>query len=127
MSEWEFLSELCNRADCLLLLDVNNIHVSSVNHGYDATQFLHGIPRGRVQQIHMAGHSDYGHYLIDTHDHPVAEPAWSLYRMACELFGPVATMIERDDHIPPLDELIDELDHARLLADGVARGIAQAA
>ena len=127
MSEWEFLSELCKRADCLLLLDVNNIHVSSVNHGYDATQFLHGIPRGRVQQIHLAGHSDYGHYLIDTHDHPVAEPVWSLYGLACELFGPVATMIERDDHIPPLDELIDELDHARALADRVARNIAQAA
>ena len=127
MSECEFLSEVCDRADCLLLLDVNNIHVSSVNHGFDAAQFLHGIPRGRVQQIHLAGHSDYGHYLIDTHDHPVAAPVWRLYRLACELFGPVATMIERDDHIPALDELLDELDQARSLADGVVRGIAQAA
>ena len=127
MSEWEFLREVCERADCLLLLDVNNIHVSSVNHGFDATAFLYGIPRDRVQQIHLAGHSDHGDYLIDTHDHPIAAPVWDLYRIACDLFGPVATMIERDDHIPPLEELLVELDQARAIAAAVDRGVARAA
>ena len=127
MSEWAFLREVCERADCLLLLDVNNIHVSSVNHGFDATQFMYGLPRDRVQQIHLAGHSDYADYLIDTHDHPIAAPVWDLYRVACDLFGPVATMIERDDHIPPLEELLVELDQARTLAAAVFRGAARAA
>jgi len=113
MSEHEFLSELATRSDCLLLLDVNNVHVSSVNHGFDALAYLHGLPVERVQQIHLAGHSRQGAYLIDTHDAPVAEPVWSLYREAVARFGAVATMIERDDNIPPLDELLAELTRAR--------------
>ena len=116
MPEWEFLREVCERADCLLLLDINNIHVSAVNHGFDAFDFLRRVPAHRVQQIHLAGHTDHGHYLVDTHDHPVADPVWALYRAACERFGPVATMIERDDNIPALEELVDELAVARSVA-----------
>ena len=103
MSEWEFISEVCERTGCRLLLDVNNIYVSSVNHGFDPHVFLHGIPVERVQQIHLAGHTDHGEYIVDTHDHPVADPVWALYAKALALVGPVATMIERDDHIPPTD------------------------
>jgi uncharacterized protein (UPF0276 family) len=116
MTEWEFLRAVCVEADCLLLLDVNNVYVSSVNHGFDALAFLRGVPAGRVQQIHLAGHEDAGDCLIDTHDHPVAAPVWDLYRAACGLFGPVATMIERDDRFPPLSELVAELDIARAIA-----------
>lgn len=115
-TEWEFLRHVANAADCLLLVDINNIYVSSVNHGFDALAYLHGLPRQRVQQFHLAGHSDEGSHIVDTHDHPVAEPVWALYRHACALFGPVATMIERDDHIPPLPELLAELDIARSIA-----------
>ena len=116
MTEWAFLRRVAEEADCLLLLDVNNIYVSSINHGYDAREFLHHLPAERVQQIHLAGHSDHGDYIVDTHDHPVAEPVWALYREACQLFGEVATMIERDDHIPDLAELVAELDRARAIA-----------
>lgn len=116
MSEWEFLNEVAEQADCLLLLDVNNIYVSSINHGFDALEFLKNIPAERVQQIHLAGHSDHGDYIVDTHDHPVADPVWALYRQACIIFGDVATMIERDDHIPELSELISELNIARNIA-----------
>lgn len=116
MSEWEFLRQVAEQADCLLLLDVNNIYVSSVNHGFDAIEFLGHLPVERVQQIHLAGHSDHGDYIVDTHDHPVAEPVWELYRHACRRFGEVATMIERDDNIPDLGELIAELNRARTIA-----------
>jgi len=116
MSEWDFVTEVCERADCLLLLDVNNIYVSSVNHGFDPLAYLDHMPAHRVQQIHLAGHHDQGDHIIDTHDHPVADPVWALYAQACQRMGDVATMIERDDHIPPLPELIAELDHARQVA-----------
>jgi uncharacterized protein (UPF0276 family) len=121
MTEWEFLSEVARRADCSILLDINNIHVSAVNHGFDASQYLHAIPRERVRQFHLAGHSDMGDHLIDTHDHPIAPPVWNLYREAVAHFGPVATMIERDDNIPPLAELVAELDVARAIAASQAR------
>lgn len=119
MTEWDFIARVCDEADCLLLLDVNNIYVSSVNHGFDSLEFLARIPADRVQQIHLAGHSDNGDHIVDTHDHPVAQPVWDLYAQACRRFGPVATMIERDDHIPPLAELVAELDHARAVAGSV--------
>ena len=119
MSEWEFISAVCARTGCRLLLDVNNIHVSSVNHGFDAHAFLRGIPAERVQQIHLAGYTDHGDHIIDTHDHPVADSVWALYAEALRLCGPVATMIERDDHIPPLPELVAELDHARAISASV--------
>ena len=116
MSEWEFLRQVSEQADCLLLLDVNNIYVSSINHGFDAIEFLNHLPVERVQQIHLAGHSDHGDYIVDTHDHPVAEPVWDLYRYTCARYGEVAAMIERDDKIPDLGELIAELNRARAIA-----------
>ena len=115
-SEWQFLSYIANSADCLLLVDVNNIYVSSVNHGFDPLTYLNALPAARVQQIHLAGHADHGSYIVDTHDHPVAAAVWDLYAHACQRFGAVATMIERDDDIPPLAELIEELAVARDIA-----------
>jgi uncharacterized protein (UPF0276 family) len=115
-SEWQFLAHIAQEADCLLLVDVNNIYVSSVNHGFDPLTYLHALPAHRVQQIHLAGHSDNGDHIIDTHDHPVAQPVWDLYAQACQRFGAVAAMIERDDHIPPLSELLDEMTVARRVA-----------
>ncbi len=115
-SEWQFLSHIAQAADCLLLVDVNNIYVSSVNHGFDPLDYLHGLPAERVQQIHLAGHADHGDHIIDTHDHPVAAPVWALYEHARRRFGAVATMIERDAEIPPLPELIAELAQARQIA-----------
>jgi uncharacterized protein (UPF0276 family) len=116
MTEWEFLREVAERADCQLLLDVNNVYVSSVNHGFDPMTYLRGIPAERVRQFHLAGHRNMGDYLIDTHDAPVCEEVWELFGAAVERFGPVATMIERDDNIPELDELLAELDRARSIA-----------
>jgi uncharacterized protein len=116
MSEWEFLREVALRADCNILLDINNIYVSSVNHGFDAMEYLRAMPKSRVRQFHLAGHSDMGGHLIDTHDHPIVAPVWDLYSQAVKLFGVVPTMIERDDNIPALGELVAELDVARGLA-----------
>jgi hypothetical protein len=121
MSEWEFLTAVLERADCLMLLDVNNIYVSAFNHDFDALDYLRGIPVGRVQQIHLAGHRNLGEYLIDTHDESVIDPVWELYAAACRRFGSVSTMIERDDNIPPLADLLAELDQARRIAAGADR------
>jgi len=115
LSEWQFLSEIATRADCLILLDVNNIYVSAVNHEFDALEYLNAIPADRVQQIHLAGHENHGDYLVDTHDAEVPDPVWQLYAAAVRRFGAVSTMIERDDHIPPLEELCAELAAARAL------------
>lgn len=115
-SEWDFLAEMAERADCLLLLDVNNIYVSARNHGFDPLEYLAGLPGDRIQQIHLAGHSDMGDYVIDTHDADVCDAVWELYGRALAMVGPVATMIERDDDIPPLGDVIAELDRARALA-----------
>jgi uncharacterized protein (UPF0276 family) len=119
MSEWAFLSELTRRSGCWLLLDVNNVYVSAFNHGYDPHAFLNGIPADRVVQFHMAGHSHMGTHIIDTHDHPVCEDVWDLYVAALKRFGRVSTMIERDDNIPPLDELIVEVNRTREIAEKV--------
>jgi len=116
LTEWEFLAETARRADCLILLDVNNIYVSAYNHGFDAERYLAGIPLERVQQIHLAGHSNCGDYVIDTHDAQIIDPVWDLYDKAIERFGAVSTMIERDDHIPPLNDLVAELGQARRIA-----------
>jgi uncharacterized protein (UPF0276 family) len=121
MEEAQFLSAMAQEADCLLLLDVNNVYVSSVNHGFDAQAFIDALPAHRIQQLHLAGHHDHGTHLIDTHDHPVADAVWQLYEHTLRRLGPVATMIERDDHIPPLPELIAELDVARSMASQVAQ------
>lgn len=116
MSEWEFLAELVRRGGCELLLDVNNVYVSSTNHGFDARAFIDALPIGAIRQIHLAGHEDHGDYLIDTHDHPVCDAVWELYAYAIRRLGPVPTMIERDDDIPPLQMLLGELDQARRVA-----------
>lgn len=122
MTEWEFLSELTRRSGCWLLFDVNNVYVSAFNHGYDPHAFLNGIPTDRAVQFHMAGHSHMGTHIIDTHDHPVCDEVWDLYVAALARFGAVSTMIERDDNIPPLEELVEEVDHMRrLTAEALAR------
>ena len=116
-TEWEFLAQLTARTGCYLLLDVNNVYVSGVNHGFDPQAFLAGIPADRVRQMHLAGHSaGPDGMLIDTHDAPVCAEVWALYQQAVAQFGPCATMIERDDAIPPLIELLSELEQARKLA-----------
>ncbi|MFM1981462.1 MAG: hypothetical protein RJB22_181 [Pseudomonadota bacterium] len=114
MTEWAFLAQLCAETGCFLLLDVNNVYVSSVNHGFDPMAFLAGLPVDRVRQIHLAGHSAGPEgMLIDTHDAAVCTEVWDLYSAAIARFGPCATMIERDDKIPPLADLLDELGEAR--------------
>lgn len=114
MPEWAFLAEVTRRTGCELLLDVNNVYVSSVNHGFDPMTFLRALPAQAIRQIHLAGHETQADgFLVDTHDHPVCEAVWQLYGKAIGLFGEVPTMIERDDHIPPLEELVHELGRAR--------------
>lgn len=116
MPEWTFIAELVRRSGCQLLFDVNNVFVSSVNHGFDAHRFVDAMPAGQVVQIHLAGHEDHGGLLIDTHDHPIRSEVYALYAYALQRFGPVPTMIERDDRIPPLPELITELEQVRQVA-----------
>ena len=116
MPEWEFLAAVATEADCLILLDINNIYVSAFNHGFDPLAYLDGIPIDRVRQFHLAGHLNLGTHIVDTHDHPVVDAVWSLYEAAVRRFGVVPTMIERDDNIPELGELLAELDVARRLA-----------
>jgi len=120
MREYEFVAELLRRTDCLLLLDVNNVYVSSVNHGFDARAYIDAMPPERVVQIHLAGHSVQDGFLIDTHDTPVCDAVWDLYRHTLQRIGQRPTMIERDDHIPMLDDLLAELDIARRIAAEVA-------
>lgn len=127
VSEWDFLAHVVREADCELLVDVNNIYVSSVNHGFDPLDYLRAMPAERVRQIHLAGHSMTGHFIIDTHDHPVCEAVWQLYAQAIALFGPTATMIERDDHIPPLADLLAELTRAREMAEAAIPNLAASA
>ena len=115
MPEWQFLAAVAERSGCGILLDVNNIYVSARNHGFDAHEYLEGIPAEKVWQFHLAGHSDKGAYLLDTHDHPVADPVWDLYARAVERFGEVSTLIEWDDHIPAFERLEEESERARAI------------
>jgi uncharacterized protein len=124
LTEWQFIAALAQEADCDLLLDVNNIYVSSINHGFDAREFLDAIPASRVRQIHLAGHSQHGELLIDTHDTAVPPAVWELYGHAVQRLGAVPTMIERDDNIPELSQLVAELQLARA---ATALGAARAA
>jgi uncharacterized protein (UPF0276 family) len=116
IEEHEFLAEVARRADCGILLDVNNVYVSSMNHGWDPVAYIAALPGDRIGQIHLAGHTAHGTHLLDSHDQPVCDAVWRLYREASARFGDVATMIERDDNIPALGDLIDELDLARTIA-----------
>lgn len=125
--EQDFLNQLSRQSGCKLLLDINNIYVSSRNHGFDANAYLDEIDSGAVVQFHLAGHSDYGDYVIDTHDHPIVDPVWALYDRAVRRFGPVSTMIERDDHIPPFGDLVAELNQARAIAAPHWPAVSQAA
>jgi uncharacterized protein (UPF0276 family) len=125
--EWEFLAEIARRTGCRLLLDVNNVYVSAFNHGFRATDYIDAIPREAVAYIHLAGHENNTTYIIDTHDHPVVEDVWQLYAYAIRRLGPVATMIERDDKIPPLEQLTAELAHARTVAAAALKRAAQVA
>lgn len=113
MPEWEFLAAVAEHADCGILLDVNNIFVSAFNHGFDPIAYLDGIPAQRVAQFHLAGHSDHGAYLLDTHDHPVCEEVWALYEHAVRRFGAVSALIEWDDNLPEFEVLLASADRAR--------------
>ena len=117
MNEWQFYREVCEQADCKMLLDINNIYVSARNHDFNAMDYLQSLNPERIQQFHLAGHSDFGDYVVDTHDHDVPDPVWQLYREALKLFGPVSTMIERDANIPSFAELEAELNVARSIAE----------
>jgi len=105
MTEWEFLNEVVEQADCGILLDVNNIYVSSRNHEFDPYEYLNDIPAERVAQIHIAGHSKFRKYILDTHDHPVIDPVWKMYERAIRRVGPTATLLEWDDRIPSFEEV----------------------
>jgi uncharacterized protein (UPF0276 family) len=112
MPEWVFLATIAERADCGILLDVNNVFVSATNHGFRADDYLAGLPGDRIGQIHLAGHSDHGTHLLDTHDAPVRSEVWDLYRDAVRRFGALPTLIEWDDHLPPMEEVLAEAARA---------------
>ena len=122
MPEWAFIAALLKRSGCQLLLDVNNVYVSSVNHGFDAKTYIDDMPAAQIRQIHLAGHEDHGDYIIDTHDHDVCEPVWALYEYTVQRLGLLPTLIERDDNMPPLAALLDELDMARQRAARALKG-----
>jgi uncharacterized protein (UPF0276 family) len=115
-TEATFLAELARRADCGLLLDINNVFVSCSNHGWSTAEYLDALPADRIGYVHLAGHTMNGALIIDTHDMPIRSEVWSLYAEATRRFGPLATCIERDDNIPSLDELREELSNARAIA-----------
>lgn len=118
MPEWEFLNELTRRSGCGLLLDVNNVFVSSYNHGFDPEAYVRGVPAERIVQIHLAGPTSYGSYLVDTHDHPVPTRVYELYRLAMARAPRASTLLEWDAAIPPYTELVRELSRARDVLSG---------
>jgi len=121
MTEWEFLSEVTELSDVGILLDVNNIYVSSVNHGFDPLDYVNFVPPERVAQMHIAGHSRYERFIIDTHDHPVIDPVWDLYARAIERCGPVATLLEWDARIPSFEEVWTEAKKSEQWRAAVAK------
>lgn len=120
MREEEFMARMSEEADCALLLDVNNVYVSSRNHGFDPVAYLDAIPFDRVVQIHLAGHADNGTHCIDTHGGPVIDPVWELYAEVCKRTGPVATLLEWDQNIPSFPEVQAELEKAHAYRDQVS-------
>jgi len=121
MPEWEFLNSIAERADCFILLDVNNVYVSGRNHGFDPATYIKAINPPRVKQLHLAGHDDQGDLIIDTHDESIVNEVWNLLKLTYQHCGMVATMIERDANVPPLTTLLSELDTAREIAQQVCR------
>ncbi|HAU9854811.1 DUF692 domain-containing protein [Legionella pneumophila serogroup 1] len=121
MSEWDFILEIVKQSGCYLLLDVNNVYVSSFNHNFDPMAYINSMPPGRVAQIHLAGHTSHGDYIIDTHNAPVIEPVWDLYEATIQRLGPVSTMIERDDNMPDFSELLSEINRAKRLSIQAAK------
>ncbi|HHT0594347.1 TPA: DUF692 domain-containing protein [Legionella anisa] len=119
MTEWEFIQEIVKQADCYILLDINNIYVSSVNHQFNPIDYIMAMPAERVAQIHLAGHANHGNYIIDTHDAPVTQPVWDLYAATLQRLGPISSMIERDDNMPPFAELLAEVNRARRIAESI--------
>ena len=119
LTEWEFLAAVAEASDCLILLDINNVYVSAFNHGFDPQDYLNGVPHSRVIQFHLAGHQDNGSHIIDTHDAPIVDAVWDIYANAARRFGKVSTLIERDDNIPSLSDLTEELDRARHISNGI--------
>jgi uncharacterized protein (UPF0276 family) len=115
MTEWDFVAEVVERADCGLLLDCNNVDVSARNHGFDAERYIDAMPADRVVQIHLAGHTDKGSYILDTHSDHVSGEVWALYRRAVERCGAVSTLVEWDDEIPAWDVLAAEAERARVV------------
>lgn len=122
MTEWDFLTAIVEEADLGILLDVNNVYVSSFNHGFDPRTFVESVPHHRVVQVHLAGHTHCGKYILDTHSDHVIDEVWALYRRVCELAGDVSTLVEWDDDIPPWETLVAEVDKARAIREEVARG-----
>jgi len=122
MTEWEFLSEVVELADCGILLDVNNIYVSAQNHNFDPYDYLNNVPHSRVGQIHIAGHSKFEKYILDTHDHPVLDPVWKMYAHAMKLCGNTATLLEWDDRIPSFEEVHNEALKANQFKDNIVAG-----
>jgi uncharacterized protein (UPF0276 family) len=118
MAEWEFLTELVHLTGCGLLLDVNNVFVSAHNHGYDARTYIQNLPHDHIVQMHVAGPTDYGDLLVDTHDQPVPAKVWELYRLAHELAGGVSTLLEWDANIPEYPELVEEIFKAKKVLKG---------
>ena len=118
LAEWEFIGQLAKETNCGLLLDVNNVYVSSVNHGFDAQQYIRSLPHDHIVQCHLAGHSDCGTHLIDTHDGPVCGPVWKLFQLAWELTGGISTLMEWDASIPPFEEMHAEVLKAQQLTLG---------
>jgi len=119
MTEWEFLTAVADEADCGILLDINNIFVSAFNHGFEAGKYIDAVPAERVVQYHLAGHSDHGAYLLDTHDHPVRDEVWTLYERAVRRFGAVSALVEWDDHIPEFGVLAETAGRARSIYESV--------
>ncbi len=122
MPEWCFVAAVAERADCGILLDVNNVFVSAVNHGFRAEDYLAALPADRIGQIHLAGHSDHGTHLLDTHDAAVRDEVWDLYRAAVRRFGPLPTLVEWDDRIPPIEDVLAEAERARAVEAEVLGG-----
>jgi uncharacterized protein (UPF0276 family) len=123
MAEWEFLNEVVERADCGILLDVNNIYVSSQNHSFDPFTYVNAVPAERIAQIHIAGHSKFEKYILDTHDHPVLEPVWQMYARTIERAGPTATLLEWDDNIPSFEEVHAEALKANRFLNTAAKPV----